>query len=364
MPADREPPALAAHRRELLLSELAYNGYLHTSEMAASLGVSEMTIRRDIDALARRGQLTRVHGGATLGPAPERTGQTPRSPGGQRTVFTFGMVVPTMEYYYAHVIEGARAAASRLRSRLEVRGSTYSATDNLHHAKALVQSGTLDGLAIAATMEGEGSDELYDWLCRLRLPVVLLERAPRPQVFGPRPESVTTDHALGMRKALKHLAEQGHHNIALMLDPTPTAPHLRRGWEEGLSELGLVATIDEVAIGFNDPDRDERIAAVLADVTRTQTTAIVIHSDPHAMAFAQYCHDHGVKVPAQLAVVAYDDELSYLCSPPLTAVRPPKQHVGRMCVELLAGRVHDPLRPPHRVVIEPELVIRSSSVRP
>ncbi len=362
MPAHRELPALAARRRDLLMTELSYNGYLHVSEMAASLGVSEMTIRRDIDALAKKGQLTRVHGGATLGSAPDRGNLSGREKPGQRALFTFGMVVPTLEYYYAHVIEGARVAASRMRGRLEVRGSTYSATDNLRQARALVESGQLDGLIIAPTTDGEGSEELAAWIAKLRLPVVLVEREPPPSALGRRPESVATDHALGMRKALHHLVEQGHRTVGLLLDVTPTAPHLRRGWDEGVRDLGLVATINERAISFADVDRDERIAALLVEIARTGTTGMVIHSDPHAMAFAQYCHDHGVRVPEQLAVVAYDDEIAYLSSPPLTAVRPPKQHLGMMCVELLAGRLRDPLRPPHRVVVEPELVVRSSSV--
>ena len=40
------------------------NGTAHVSDLAESFGVSEMTVRRDLGALARDGKLERVHGGA------------------------------------------------------------------------------------------------------------------------------------------------------------------------------------------------------------------------------------------------------------------------------------------------------------
>jgi len=63
---------LPAQRQERILSEVARNGGARVSELTELLGVSDMTIRRDLDALARRGLVKKVHGGATL----PRTGST------------------------------------------------------------------------------------------------------------------------------------------------------------------------------------------------------------------------------------------------------------------------------------------------
>ena len=65
------PQPLPAERRRRILDLLRERGAVRASELVAELGVSEITIRRDLDALARGGQLERSHGGAPLpGGAP------------------------------------------------------------------------------------------------------------------------------------------------------------------------------------------------------------------------------------------------------------------------------------------------------
>jgi DeoR/GlpR family transcriptional regulator of sugar metabolism len=55
---------LAAQRQQLILQELQSAGTVRVAVLAEILGVSEMTVRRDIDALDAGGLLLRVHGGA------------------------------------------------------------------------------------------------------------------------------------------------------------------------------------------------------------------------------------------------------------------------------------------------------------
>ncbi|MCU1666859.1 MAG: hypothetical protein QOI36_4201 [Pseudonocardiales bacterium] len=56
---------LARQRQELILDAVRTTGGARVSELVERLGVSDMTVRRDIDVLATRGLVTRVHGGAT-----------------------------------------------------------------------------------------------------------------------------------------------------------------------------------------------------------------------------------------------------------------------------------------------------------
>ncbi len=55
---------LTDHRKQLLLARLSAEGQIIASAIAAELGISEDTIRRDLRELAAEGRLTRVHGGA------------------------------------------------------------------------------------------------------------------------------------------------------------------------------------------------------------------------------------------------------------------------------------------------------------
>jgi DeoR/GlpR family transcriptional regulator of sugar metabolism len=57
---------LAAQRQALILEEVERRGAVRVSDLVRNLQVSDMTIRRDLDALARQGLVDKVHGGATL----------------------------------------------------------------------------------------------------------------------------------------------------------------------------------------------------------------------------------------------------------------------------------------------------------
>lgn len=56
---------LAQQRQALILEEVRRNGGVRVSDLTKQLNVSDMTIRRDLEALAERGLLEKVHGGAT-----------------------------------------------------------------------------------------------------------------------------------------------------------------------------------------------------------------------------------------------------------------------------------------------------------
>lgn len=55
---------LAEQRRALILDEVRRRGGVRVNELTRRLNVSDMTVRRDLDALARQGMLAKVHGGA------------------------------------------------------------------------------------------------------------------------------------------------------------------------------------------------------------------------------------------------------------------------------------------------------------
>lgn len=71
----------AIERLDAIRARVEVTGRVRVAELAAELAVSEMTIRRDLDALADEGVLQRVRGGAmAVGPQPfaERFGRQAR----------------------------------------------------------------------------------------------------------------------------------------------------------------------------------------------------------------------------------------------------------------------------------------------
>lgn len=65
----RRLPAQLRHKH--LVSRAQQRGFIHVTDIASELGVSEMTIRRDLAELERGGALVRTRGGAVADNAPQ-----------------------------------------------------------------------------------------------------------------------------------------------------------------------------------------------------------------------------------------------------------------------------------------------------
>ncbi|HSU48851.1 MAG TPA: substrate-binding domain-containing protein [Arthrobacter sp.] len=349
-------------RRERLMEELRAHGAITVRDIAVKMGVSELTIRRDVNLLADEGLVSRVHGGATL-PSP-----LDRSAAGRAAThsYSIGMVVPSLDYYWPQVISGARAAAEEQNLRILVRGSTYDAADNRRQVQALLDTQNIDGLIVAPDMGGEHGQELLRWLNALPIPVVLAERRAPAEVPAHRLEWVATDHAFGAGMAVRHLWQEGHRRIGCLTDSSsPTSPHVVRGWQQALAALKipLKDSVHEDSVKQVNGGRREHFDHVLELCAKTGTTAMLVHSDTQAVAFVQHCVDRGLAVPGDIAVVGYDDEVAYLAEPAISAVRPPKQYVGKVAVQLMAARLAEGrMRPVHRVELNPDLILRDSSI--
>ena len=57
---------LARQRQALILDRVRETGAVRVAELARELGVSDMTVRRDLEVLHEHGLLEKVHGGATI----------------------------------------------------------------------------------------------------------------------------------------------------------------------------------------------------------------------------------------------------------------------------------------------------------
>lgn len=368
---------LPDERRAQVVELLRRRGVLRVNELASELDVSAITIRRDIALLASQGLIRRVRGGAALLRRPVAEAPVTRAPGERpspqqapepaeeaKAQLTIGMVVPSLDYYWPDVIRGVREAAAASDTRVVLRGATYQAADERRQLSWLVDSVGVDGLLVAPTTTGEDGEELVRWLQSAEVPVVLVERAAVVGPYQEAMESVVSDHVFGSAMAVRHLAALGHRRIGVITtQESPTSPHVRRGWRQACEELGLDAALDADTVDRRDPGWPRVLDDLLGECAASGTTALLVHSDPEAISLVERCQERGIRIPGDLAVVTYDDEVAELCDPPLTAVRPPKAAIGRAAFALLSERIadEDAHRPAHRVVIEPRLIVRSSS---
>jgi len=79
-------PEAAADRRDRVMSLLRSAGFLTIGDLASTLAVSHMTVRRDLHTLEGAGQLRMVHGGASLTPASLRGAAFPDDGNGEARI--------------------------------------------------------------------------------------------------------------------------------------------------------------------------------------------------------------------------------------------------------------------------------------
>ena len=82
-----------------------------------------------------------------------------------------------------------------------------------------------------------------------------------------------------------------------------------------------------------------------------------------ALGLLQHAIGAGLKVPEDLAIVGFDDiEFAAAAAVPLTSVRQPREELGRTAAELLLAEANDEDHLHQRVLFQPELVARASTL--
>ncbi|MGD0066100.1 MAG: substrate-binding domain-containing protein [Streptosporangiaceae bacterium] len=191
-------------------------------------------------------------------------------------------------------------------------------------------------------------------------PVVLLDR---PGSAGQC--SVAVDDRRGGEMAVAHLLSLGHTRIAVVNGPAAIrqCADRRRGAYRAVAAAGLDPA--EVLTEVTVPAMNARAGAAAADelLGGKLTTAVFCANDMLALGLLRRLSQAGVTVPADIAVVGYDDiEFAADAAVPLTSVRQPKYQLGRAAAELLLDEADRATEHEHRrLEFKPELVVRASS---
>lgn len=348
--------ALPRGRQEHILRHLALHGTVSATGIAQELGVSPMTIRRDMDELEAAGMLVRVHGGAIAATAP---------PVPHAALTNIGVVVPGSVGHFPMMIRGMDAASHTLRARLVLATSQYHPEVERRQAERLIEAG-VKGLILAPTLRAQTEDELAEWVRRLPVPVVFLERRLESTALASF-DSVRSDHARGAVMAIEHLHRLGHERVALaLLERTATAPLIRKGYDSAVRLLDL-----QPAPILPLPKREERDGERLdLDLNRfideclaSGASAALVHTDVEAARIVELAVDRGIRVPDDLALVAYDDNTAAFALVPLSAVTAPRRDLGSEALNTVMQRLSsstDSARAPRNLAILPGLTIRDS----
>jgi DNA-binding LacI/PurR family transcriptional regulator len=195
-----------------------------------------------------------------------------------------------------------------------------------------------------------------------------LESRGVPTVLGGRPlgavpaACVDADNRGGAQQAVEHLVAAGRERIATITGPQDMTVGLERyaGYLAGLAGVGLAADPALVEAGDFSLDGGVRAAAALLD-RRPDLDAVFAASDAMAIGAMRVLRERGRRVPADVAVVGFEDSPSAAhTDPPLTTVHQPVEAMGREMVRLLLTRIAGSTPAEPLVVLPTHLVVRGS----
>jgi DNA-binding LacI/PurR family transcriptional regulator len=266
---------------------------------------------------------------------------------------TIGILLPELgEGYHSLVLSGA--------AEVLMQEGYFFFTAHHRHRKDLVteyprllQARGVDGIiAIDTQLEGAIS-------------------APTVSVAGhanhPGVTNVILDHHRAAELALGHLYRLGHRKIAYM-HGQPFSSDSQTRWQS-IMQVARALSLDvhsELIIqldkDLNTPELGYPGIHQLL-LRRRDFTAVLCFNDISAIGSIRALHDAGLKVPADVSVLGFDDiqAASYIV-PSLTTIRQPLQHMGALAAtSLLRKLAHEKL--PDVIKVDPELVIRESTAQ-
>ncbi|WP_256970733.1 LacI family DNA-binding transcriptional regulator, partial [Cellulomonas iranensis] len=218
-----------------------------------------------------------------------------------------------------------------------------------------VALGAVDGLVvIGKSLSAERLAAVREW----GVPVVLISEDPA----HPDDPVVVPDNVGGVREAVEHLLWHGHTAIGFLGNLGQRDMRERfAAYRSTLAEHGIES---DDAWWYEASDNQElggADAAARMLAAGTPTTAVIAATDRNAVGFQRALRSHGLVLPRDQAVVAFDHaDSGARVSPRLSTVDPHFGRVGEQAVHLLLARMHgDDVAPgEHRVASS--LVVRES----
>jgi LacI family transcriptional regulator len=175
--------------------------------------------------------------------------------------------------------------------------------------------------------------------------------------------SARVDHSAGAEIAMNHLLGLGHRELALVTAETEPEPcrERRTGAQRVVRQTGAASMVTLYQPTLT-ATAGQHAAHRLLDL-RPAPSAVFCANDLLAIGVVNELTRLGVKVPAEMAVIGYDDiELAATAAVPLTTVRQPRHALGWAAAEMAIAETTDGDAHDHQhMVLTPDLVIREST---
>ena len=323
-----------------------------TAEIAKTYDVSYPTAHKVLRALAEQGYLRRQHGQGTFVAKRVRLARS-----------KIGLIMHTEGHLFGELAHELFHGLAETGCSLEV-VPLADGGGTPHEAGAiekLVESNPY-AIVVEGSLRGERRQGLISRALASSVPVVwtLCEEAPA----GLGGHVVSFDHFLGFQKIAEHLVGLGHRRIAGFAIDEYYTP--QRAFARAISQCRRRhPDMELVPILTGDgTDYDRFLPAVTKALTgRDRFTAVMCSLDARAKVVVNAADELGLCLPEDLAVTGFYNT-PWAASCKLTTVDVHVAEIGRTIANLLSNNGLGRRQARHRILIEPELIVRGSTVRP
>lgn len=185
--------------------------------------------------------------------------------------------------------------------------------------------------------------------------------------IGPRAGFITSDNIGGAMKAVDHLVEMGHRDIAFISDVFSTKPGQDRliGFRKAMQQHNIPIQSEWILDGDFTEMGGYHSCCKLLEKDQLPT-AIFCAGDMMALGAIRALDEKGIRVPDDISIIGFDDlALLRFVRPGLTTIRQNKELLGKSAARELLKMMRDTnYFPATSSLIDTELVIRETVRKP
>ncbi|MCI9635906.1 MAG: LacI family transcriptional regulator [Hungatella sp.] len=239
----------------------------------------------------------------------------------------------------------------------ERNGDRYFPDDEIMElVKEVVRIGAR-GMIISGFSDQWMAKEVKRLILNHQVPIVFINRSMTLNSFN----RILTGSDRGTYMAVQYLVREGRRDLLMIQLPFHMGK--TRGFVEAVSSLAMEDLNHRVMIAENsDPGEIARVIGEALE-ENPDTDGIICCDDEIAAAALRKLLMMGKKVPEDIDLIGYNDNLAPLLTPPLSSVRVPMNKICETAIEMLLDtRQHAPGEPAKTVLLDPQLIIRKDSV--
>lgn len=328
-------------------------------DIAKELGISASTVSRALNNNASVSQKTRQE----VADCAERLGyrNNPFAANLRKgTTNTIGVIVHRLDsLFISAFLSGAEKAAASRGYQLIIVQSFEDSNKEIANAKTMLEK-RVDGLLVAVAKNSD-SVAHFKPFNNFGIPLVFFDRI----IPNLDCASFSIDNYSAACKVATHLAEQGCRDIVHATIESTSMVYRER-------ERGFNETLDRLGIRHRTllmPNIDFESGKDLANSLKTNgqmPDGAFFSNDMSAAGFITGVQDLGMKVPDDVAVVGFNNDItSRIVKPNLTTINYPANELGTMATNHIIDHLQgvNNLYVTNQVVLKSDLIVRESSVR-